>query len=144
MYYREKYYIGLKDDSAMQVKLTGNWETLVGEQDTFVHILEYENYGGFDKTSNLLKSSPEVCICATVMEFDYQGSSQTALSSIPPNSAFPCVSRVSAQPRVCTFPYSTSSREGWNIRTKVIPPSARHPVGVGKYMVRKLTFLKCM
>ncbi|KAF9469793.1 NIPSNAP-domain-containing protein [Collybia nuda] len=55
----EKYYIGLKEDPAMQVKLTGNWETVVGEQDTFVHILEYENYGGFDKTSQLLKSSPE-------------------------------------------------------------------------------------
>lgn len=39
------------------MKLTGNWETLVGEQDTFVHILEYEHYGGYDKTTQLLKTS---------------------------------------------------------------------------------------
>jgi hypothetical protein len=45
----------------MQVKLTGNWETVVGEQDTFVHILEYENYSGLDRTLKLLKSSSEVC-----------------------------------------------------------------------------------
>ena len=42
------------------MKLTGSWETIVGDQDTFVHILEYENYGGYDKTTNLLKTS-EVC-----------------------------------------------------------------------------------
>jgi len=49
-----KYYTGIKDDPEMHVKLTGNWETLVGDQDTFVHILEYENYGGYDKTTAML------------------------------------------------------------------------------------------
>lgn len=44
----------------MHVKLTGSWETIVGEQDSFVHILEYENYGGYDKTAKLLPQS-EVC-----------------------------------------------------------------------------------
>lgn len=41
----------------MKVKLTGSWETLVGEQDTFLHILEYENYAGYDKTTRLIKES---------------------------------------------------------------------------------------
>jgi hypothetical protein len=57
MSYREKYYIGLKDDPKMHVKLTGSWETMVGEQDTFFHILEYENYGGYDKTVELLRTT---------------------------------------------------------------------------------------
>lgn len=54
---RERYYTGIKGDSRLHVKLTGNWETFVGEQDTFVHILEYENYGGYDKTTQLVKTS---------------------------------------------------------------------------------------
>lgn len=31
----EKYYAGIKDDPRLHVKLTGSWETLVGNQDTF-------------------------------------------------------------------------------------------------------------
>lgn len=53
----ERYYKGIQEDSQLNVKLTGNWETLVGDQDTFVHILEYENYAGYDKTMNLVKTS---------------------------------------------------------------------------------------
>ncbi|KAG6919019.1 hypothetical protein DXG01_009729 [Tephrocybe rancida] len=55
----EAYYMGIKDDPKLHVKLTGSWETVVGEQDTFFHILEYENYGGLDKTNGLVRSSPE-------------------------------------------------------------------------------------
>lgn len=57
------------------MKLTGNWETMVGEQDVFctlsyhsililcslfaslVHILEYENYSGYDKTIQKIRTS---------------------------------------------------------------------------------------
>jgi len=53
----EKYYGGIKDDPRLHVKLTGSWETLVGNQDTFIHILEYENYAGYDKTMELIRSS---------------------------------------------------------------------------------------
>ncbi|KAF8846122.1 NIPSNAP-domain-containing protein [Paxillus ammoniavirescens] len=53
----EKYYAGIKDDARLHVKLTGSWETVVGDQDTFVHILEYENYAGYDKTVELIKNS---------------------------------------------------------------------------------------
>jgi len=56
-HYRERYYAGIKDDPKLHVKLTGSWETTVGEQDTFFHILEYENYGGYDKTTQLIRSS---------------------------------------------------------------------------------------
>ncbi|EIM92323.1 NIPSNAP-domain-containing protein [Stereum hirsutum FP-91666 SS1] len=45
----EAYYVGLKEDPETRVKLTGNWEVIIGEQDTFYHVLEYENYAGFDK-----------------------------------------------------------------------------------------------
>ncbi|KAF9055830.1 hypothetical protein BJ165DRAFT_449208 [Panaeolus papilionaceus] len=54
---REKFYKGIQEDSRLCVKLSGNWETLVGEQDVFIHILEYENYGGYDKTTQLIRTS---------------------------------------------------------------------------------------
>jgi hypothetical protein len=59
---RERYYKGIQADARLCVKLTGNWETLVGDQDAFVHILEYENYAGYDKTTQLIRSS-EVGFC---------------------------------------------------------------------------------
>lgn len=71
----EGYYASIKDDPELHVKLTGSWETVVGEQDTFcmssmtlfvesfliiayaVHILEYENYSGYDKTTAKIRTS---------------------------------------------------------------------------------------
>lgn len=44
-------------DPNLRVKLTGSWETLIGQQDTFFHILEYENYGGYDKTTQMVNNS---------------------------------------------------------------------------------------
>jgi hypothetical protein len=49
----EKYYLGVKNDADLRTKLTGNWEVIIGEQDTFVHILEIE---GYEKTTELLQS----------------------------------------------------------------------------------------
>ena len=72
---REAYYTGIKDDPELHVKLSGSWETIIGEQDVFcgclvhlhrhahtltafaVHILEYENYSGYDKTTQKIKNS---------------------------------------------------------------------------------------
>lgn len=56
----EQYYTGIKDDPELHVKLTGSWETMIGDQDTFYHVLEYENYGGLDKTSRLIKNSEHI------------------------------------------------------------------------------------
>lgn len=53
----EEYYTGLREDTDLHVKLTGNWQVTVGEQDTFYHILEYENYTGYDRTSAMLQGS---------------------------------------------------------------------------------------
>ncbi|KAJ7492354.1 hypothetical protein FB451DRAFT_1218039 [Mycena latifolia] len=49
----EKYYMGVKNDADLRTKLTGNWEVIIGEQDTFIHILEFE---GYEKTSQLLRT----------------------------------------------------------------------------------------
>lgn len=38
--YSEKYYGAIKDDPKLHVKLTGSWETIVGEQDTFCEFLK--------------------------------------------------------------------------------------------------------
>lgn len=32
---REKYYTGIKSDSNLKVKLTGSWETMIGDNDLF-------------------------------------------------------------------------------------------------------------
>ena len=53
----EQYYRGIQEDPELKVKLTGNWETLVGDQDTFVHITEYENYGGYDRATEIVRTS---------------------------------------------------------------------------------------
>jgi len=53
----QDYYASIKDDPELRVKLTGSWETVVGEQDTFVHILEYENYDGYDVTTSKIRNS---------------------------------------------------------------------------------------
>ena len=53
----ERYYKGILEDSRLCIKLTGSWETLVGDQDTFIHILEYENYGGYDKATQIVRTS---------------------------------------------------------------------------------------
>lgn len=57
----ERFFTGIKDDPELHVKLTGNWETVVGPLDTFHHIVEYENYDGYDKTMALIKKS-KVCM----------------------------------------------------------------------------------
>ncbi|KAF8718922.1 hypothetical protein AX14_011665 [Amanita brunnescens Koide BX004] len=51
----ERYYSNVRNDPQLGVKLTGSWEVVVGGLDTYVHILEYENYGGYDKTSGLVR-----------------------------------------------------------------------------------------
>jgi len=53
----ERFYTGLVSDPELHVKLTGSWETVVGEIDNFVHILEFENYGGYDRTTQLIRQS---------------------------------------------------------------------------------------
>lgn len=53
----ERFYAGIRSDSNLHVKLTGSWEVIVGEMDTFVHITEYENYGGYDRDSVTLRNS---------------------------------------------------------------------------------------
>jgi len=56
----EEHYGTLLADPNLHVKLTGSWETTVGPLDTFVHILEYENYGGYDRTIETAKNSQKV------------------------------------------------------------------------------------
>ncbi|EMD32643.1 hypothetical protein CERSUDRAFT_58176 [Gelatoporia subvermispora B] len=53
----EQYYTAIKDDPDLNVKLSGSWEAVVGEQDTFFHILEYENYSGYDKSTKKIRNS---------------------------------------------------------------------------------------
>ncbi|KDQ31168.1 hypothetical protein PLEOSDRAFT_1036095 [Pleurotus ostreatus PC15] len=63
----EAYYTGIVADSPLKVKLTGSWETVIGEQDTFVHILEYEHYGGYDKAYEAIQST-DVRVCYVITD----------------------------------------------------------------------------
>ncbi|KIY50438.1 NIPSNAP-domain-containing protein, partial [Fistulina hepatica ATCC 64428] len=51
------YYTGIAQDGQAQVKLTGSWETVVGELDLFFHILEYENFKAYEATAQYIKTS---------------------------------------------------------------------------------------
>lgn len=55
----EDYYAAIKDDPSLHVKLSGSWEVVVGEQDMFFHILEYENYDGYDQTVAKIRGNKE-------------------------------------------------------------------------------------
>jgi len=72
----EKYYAAIKDDPKLHVKLTGSWETVVGEQDTFVHILEYENFSGYDKSTALIRESDHIKAYKEMLPFINSRSSQ--------------------------------------------------------------------
>ncbi|GHJ84065.1 hypothetical protein NliqN6_0467 [Naganishia liquefaciens] len=56
----EKYFTGLASDPSLKVKLTGSWQTLIGDVDNFVHILEYENYAGYDSSLAKWQQHPEL------------------------------------------------------------------------------------
>lgn len=46
----EKYYTGIASDPSLKTKLCGSWSTLIGENDTYIHILEHEaSYAGYDE-----------------------------------------------------------------------------------------------
>jgi len=72
----EKYYSAIKDDPKLHVKLTGSWETVVGEQDTFLHILEYDNYEGYDKSTTLIRESEHAKAYKEMLPFITSRSSQ--------------------------------------------------------------------
>jgi len=72
----EKYYSAIKDDPKLHVKLTGSWETVVGELDTFLHILEYENYDGYDKSTALIRKSDHAKAYKEMLPFLTSRSSQ--------------------------------------------------------------------
>ncbi|KAI6136402.1 NIPSNAP-domain-containing protein [Pisolithus sp. B1] len=87
----ENYYAGIKSDTRLHVKLTGSWETLVGDQDVFVHILEYENYAGYDKTMDLIRNSQHVETYRKLLPYVNSRSTQLAqefafLPTAPPHA----------------------------------------------------------
>ncbi len=40
---RERYYTGLRDDAGLRIKLSGNFEGVVGEQDTFCAFVSFSD-----------------------------------------------------------------------------------------------------
>ncbi|GAA6052044.1 hypothetical protein JCM3770_002337 [Rhodotorula araucariae] len=53
----EGYYRGIHESSEFDARLTGSWEIVVGEVDTFVHIWEYQGLGGFERTKTAIRES---------------------------------------------------------------------------------------
>ncbi|WRT63365.1 uncharacterized protein IL334_000270 [Kwoniella shivajii] len=58
----EKYFKELIDHNGEfgRVKLTGSWESIVGNVGEFTHILEYEGYKGYDETNKALRTSKDM------------------------------------------------------------------------------------
>lgn len=125
---REAYYVGLKEDPETRVKLTGNWEVIIGEQDTFCqltllqviyrcsshrgtlfvdHVLEYENYAGFDKAWNRILNS-EVCFLIVVPLPRSDSLLCIACQGARRSCALSSLSVDPAQPRVCFSPHCSS------------------------------------
>ncbi|EJD03823.1 NIPSNAP-domain-containing protein [Fomitiporia mediterranea MF3/22] len=72
----EKYYTAIKSDPELHVKLTGAWETMIGENDTFVHITEYENHGGFDRSTRLIRERGHIKAYKSILPFLVSRSTQ--------------------------------------------------------------------
>ncbi|GAA5874019.1 hypothetical protein JCM5296_001062 [Sporobolomyces johnsonii] len=51
------YYKGIHESGEFDARLTGSWEVVVGEVDTFVHIFEYDGMPGFEQTKNAIRES---------------------------------------------------------------------------------------
>jgi hypothetical protein len=51
------YYKSIADSPEFALRLTGSWEIIVGELDTFVHIWEYEQMGGFESSKYKVRHS---------------------------------------------------------------------------------------
>ncbi|KAF8641007.1 hypothetical protein AX17_000652 [Amanita inopinata Kibby_2008] len=72
----ESYYTDVRNDPNLRVKLTGNWEVVVGELDTYIHILEYENYSGYDETNRLVAESKHLDAYKAMLPYITSRSSQ--------------------------------------------------------------------
>ncbi|GAA6000276.1 NIPSNAP family protein [Rhodotorula paludigena] len=58
--YKEKiegYYRGIHESSEFDARLTGSWEIVVGEVDSFSHIWEYDGLAGFERTKTAIRES---------------------------------------------------------------------------------------
>ncbi|BGP38860.1 hypothetical protein JCM10449v2_002798 [Rhodotorula kratochvilovae] len=53
----EGYYRGIHESNEFDARLTGSWEIVVGDVDTFVHIWEYQGLGGFEHTKMAIRES---------------------------------------------------------------------------------------
>lgn len=96
------------------VKLAGSWEVVVGQLDTYVHILEYENYGGYDKTSRLVRETA-VSTCWHLHATPYTQhatATQGVIRSYATVHSFPISS---TKPGVRLFPNCTPSCARWYI-----------------------------
>ncbi|KIM47480.1 hypothetical protein M413DRAFT_439140 [Hebeloma cylindrosporum] len=87
----ERYYRGIQEDPELKVKLSGNWETLVGDQDTFIHITEYENYGGYDRATQIVRTSEHYEAYKAMLPFLYSRINQlnqefAILPTAPPHA----------------------------------------------------------
>ncbi|SPO31568.1 related to NIPSNAP protein [Ustilago trichophora] len=46
-------------EKGLPMRLTGSWEVIVGDLETFYHIWEYDGYAGYDKAESALRSDPD-------------------------------------------------------------------------------------
>ncbi|KAJ1020273.1 hypothetical protein NDA18_005870 [Ustilago nuda] len=52
-------YLPKLAEKGLPMRLTGSWEVIVGDLETFYHIWEYDGYAGYDKAESALRSDPD-------------------------------------------------------------------------------------
>lgn len=138
----EEYYTGIIRDPELHVKLSGSWETLVGEQDTFckqigpcvrpvsrstqlssvVHILEHENYRGLDRAAQLIKNS-EVSRSASLAFATGTMTSPfrpTASNQIQPHATIFDFAGVATESGIRIYAYRSAAQPWRRLRTQDI------------------------
>ncbi|ANB13830.1 hypothetical protein AWJ20_4777 [Sugiyamaella lignohabitans] len=54
-----KIYPAIAQDPKNGVHLVGSWRTVIGDQDTYTHIWEYNGFEGFHRTQNVIHEDPK-------------------------------------------------------------------------------------
>ncbi|KAK7007048.1 Zn(2)-C6 fungal-type domain-containing protein [Favolaschia claudopus] len=124
----EKYFLGIKNDAELRTKLTGNWEVIIGEQDTFIHILEIE---GYEKTTQLFESPTRLRAFRELAPFITSRSSQlnqefAFLPTAPPHAEGGVFELRSYQLKPGTLlEWENTWRRGIEARRKFVAPVGR-------------------
>lgn len=157
--FREKYYAGIKDDPQLHVKLTGSWETVVGQQDTFgmffqghhrlIVLMLRATSSSYTRIRELRRLWQDHCTYKNVRCMSLLILSMHRLigyllarQSVQGAPTLRYLTVISAHARVCFLSHCTTPRPRRHLRASELPVKTRNTTWVGKCMVRFNFFWK--